>query len=226
MIDPMGTNSRLTVVKGISMRFLNLIAHCDSLQILCGNIVNAFITAPDCLEKVYSRAGPEFGDREESILVFKKALYGLRSSSRAFRGHFADFLCGMGFSACCYDRDVWLRDREERDGYNYICTHVDNFKIVARDPDRWKTRISAVFLLKSIGPLAYCLGNDYNFSVGENAWVVGCATCIKECIRRIESEFDLHGDLWTHCTPLPELCHQSLTTVLFFRNWGSGVIKR
>ncbi|KAI2513608.1 Reverse transcriptase (RNA-dependent DNA polymerase) [Fragilaria crotonensis] len=54
------------------------------------------------------------------------------------------------------------------------------------------------------------LGNDYNFSVGENAWVVGCATYIKECIRRIESEFDLGGTLWPHRTPLPEACHPEL----------------
>jgi hypothetical protein len=54
------------------------------------------------------------------------------------------------------------------------------------------------------------LGNDYNFSEGENAWVLGCSTYIKECIRRIESEFDLDGDLWTHRTPLPEACHPEL----------------
>ncbi len=63
-----------------------------------------------------------------------------------------------------------------RDCYDYICYHVYNFKIVARDPDRWKTQISAAFLLKSIGPPTYYLENDYNFAVGENAWVVGCAT--------------------------------------------------
>ena len=176
---------------------------------MCGDIGNAFITA-DFMEKVYSRAGPEFGDREYSVLVFKKALYGLRSSSRAFRAHFADFLRGLGFFACRYDRDVWLREREELDGYDYVCTHVDDFKIVARDPaDRWKTQISATFLLKSIGPASY-LGNDYTFSEGESAWVLGCATYLKECIRRIESEFDLDGDLWTHRTPLPEACHPKL----------------
>jgi hypothetical protein len=210
MIDPNGINSRSTVVNGISVRILDLIAHRDNLNVLCGDIGNAFITA-DCLEKVYSRAGPEFGEKEESILVFKKALYGLRSSSRAFRGHPAGFLRGMGFFACRYNRDVWLREREERDGYDYVCTHVDNFKIVARDPTRWQTQISAAFLLKSIGPPVYYLGNDCNFSEGENAWVLGCATTyIKECVRRIESDFDLDGNLWTHRTPLPEACHPEL----------------
>ena len=121
-IDPMGVNSRSTVVKGISVRLLDLIAHRDNLKILCGDIGNVFITA-DCLEKVCSQAGPEFGDREESILVFKKALYGLQ--------------------------------------------------------------ISATFLLKSIGPSSSYLENDYNFSESQNAWVLGCATYIKEYIRRI-----------------------------------------
>jgi hypothetical protein len=63
MIDPMGINSCSTVVKCISVRLLALIAHCDNLKILCGDIGNAFITA-DCLEKVYSRAGSEFGDKD------------------------------------------------------------------------------------------------------------------------------------------------------------------
>jgi hypothetical protein len=48
------------VVKGISVRFLDLIVHRDGLRTLCDNIGNAFITA-DCLEKIYSIAGPEFG---------------------------------------------------------------------------------------------------------------------------------------------------------------------
>ena len=209
MVDPMGVNTRSTVVKGISVRLLDLIAHRDGLRILCGDIGNAFITA-QCMEKIYSVAGPEFGDREGSILVLKKALYGLRSSSRAFRAHFADFLRSLGFFASRYDRDVWMREREELDGYDYVCTHVDDFKIVARNPDRWKDQIAAAFLLKSVGEPSYYLGNDYNFSKDENAWVLGCATYIKECIRRVETDFGLDGTLYTHRTPLPEGCHPEL----------------
>ena len=71
MVDPMGVNSRSMVVKGISIRLLDLIAHRDNLPILCGDIGNAFITA-DCMETMYTYAGPEFGDREGSLLVFKR----------------------------------------------------------------------------------------------------------------------------------------------------------
>ena len=221
MVDPMGINSRSTVVKGISVCLLDLIAHRDNLPVLCGDIGNAFITA-DCMEKIYTHAGPEFGDREGSVLVFKKALYGLRSSSRAFSAHFADFLRSLGFSATRYDRDVWMRRRETEDGYDYICTHVDDFKIVARDPERWQAHITGAFMLKLIGPPSYYLGNDYNFSKEYNAWVVNCATYLKECVRRIESDPDLitDGVLWTQRTPLPEGCHPELDDSELFAEHG------
>ena len=57
MVDPMGINPRSTVVKGISVHLLDLIAHRDNVGVLWVDIGNTFITA-DCMEKVYSRAGP------------------------------------------------------------------------------------------------------------------------------------------------------------------------
>ena len=139
---------------------LDVIAHRDKLKVLCGDVGNAFVTAP-CLEKAYSRAGPEFGDPHDSIMVLTKALYGLQSSSHASHGHFADFLRSMGFRSACYNSDVWMQMREDRTGYDYICTHVDDFKIIARDPDCWLTQISLVYLLKSTGPPSCYLGNHY-----------------------------------------------------------------
>ena len=69
-------------------------------------------------------------------MVFKKALYGLRSSSRAIRAHFADFLRCLGIFATRYDCDVGMSERQTKNGYDFICTHVDDFKIVATDPER------------------------------------------------------------------------------------------
>jgi hypothetical protein len=85
-------------------------------------------------------------------MLFAKAIYGLRSSSRAFRATFADFLRQEGFFHTRYDRDVWMQLREMKDGYDYICTHVDDFKIVAKEPERWRDQISSSFLLKFKGP--------------------------------------------------------------------------
>ena len=97
MVAVHGISARSTVVKGVSLRLLDIVAHRDNLTILCGDIGNAFVTAP-CLEKVYAIAGQEFGQREGSLMIIKKALYGLKSSSRAFRLSFAAFLKGCGFA--------------------------------------------------------------------------------------------------------------------------------
>ena len=92
-----GMSSKSTVVKGISVRLLDIIAHRSKLETICGDVGNDFVTAP-CLEKVFPRAGPEFGDKEDSIVIIIKALYGLKSSSRAFRTYFADFIRTAVFS--------------------------------------------------------------------------------------------------------------------------------
>jgi hypothetical protein len=221
MIDLWGISSRSTYVKGISVRLLDLIAHRDGLEILCGNIGNAFTTA-DCLEKVYSIAGPEFGECEDSVILLIKALYGLRSSSRAFRAHFADFLCQLGFFPTQNDKDMWMHLREEADGYDYICSHVDDFKVVARKPQRWVNEISALFLLKSVGPPSYYLGNDYNWSEKHSVWELGCSTYIKGCIRKLESEQFINGKLCPHKSPLPAGggCHPELDESLLLDENG------
>lgn len=56
----------------------------------CGDIENAFLTAP-AKEKVWIKAGPEFGPDEDCIFIVTQAIiYGLKSSAAAFREFFAD----------------------------------------------------------------------------------------------------------------------------------------
>ena len=35
-----------------------------------------------------------------------------------------------------------------KDGYHYICTRVDDFKVVAKDPNIWVGCIASVFFIK------------------------------------------------------------------------------
>ena len=44
-VDPKGLSTRATVVKSISVRLLDLIANALGLEVLCGDIGNAFIQA-------------------------------------------------------------------------------------------------------------------------------------------------------------------------------------
>ena len=85
-----------------------------------------------------------------------------------------------------YDRDVWMRLRNVKDGYDYICTHIDGFKIVAKDADSWLHKISHTFLVKSHGPRSYYLGNDYTYHEDLDVWTYDGITYTKDVIGRTE----------------------------------------
>ena len=72
------------------------------------DIENKFLTAP-CKEKVWLRAGPEFGVDQGKILLVVRALYGLKSASVSFRSFMANYLDDLGFIPSDADNDVWLR---------------------------------------------------------------------------------------------------------------------
>ena len=72
--------------------------------------------------------------------------------------------------------------RDSKDSYDYICTHVDDFKIVAKDPQMWVDRITTVFLVKEHGPRHYYLGNDYTYHDGQETWTYGVQTYDKEYV--------------------------------------------
>ena len=204
-VDPRGLSTRATVVKGVSVRLLDVIAHRDKLIMLQGDIGNAFIQAFTS-EKCFTRCGPEFGPREGCVAIIVRALYGLTTSAERWQSHFADFLRNIGFVPTQYDKDVWMRDRGDSTGYNYICTHVDDFKVIAKDPTSWMNVIKKTFLVKSCGPPDYYLGNNYVFIDDENIWTVGCQTYLAEAIRKVEAIF---GVLPKNKTPLPvkdDLC--------------------
>ena len=177
------------------------------MEIILGDVGNAFITA-DCLKKIHARAGKEFGDKEGCIVTLNKALYGLRTSSRAYRETFARFLRNLGFVSSRYDRDVWMRLRETNDGYDYLCTHVDDFKIVAKEPQRWVDAIARAFQLKCAGAPDYYLGMNYHFDEASQCWQTGTLTFVDECIRRIEAMLPDGRVLHTHNTPAPSEDYQ------------------
>ena len=89
--------------------------------------------------------GQEFGSRENSITISVRTLYRLTTSAERFCMMLADFLRTLNFISSCFDRDVWTRIRDDDTGYNYIRTHVDDFKVITKDPFMWIDHIAAVF---------------------------------------------------------------------------------
>ena len=95
------------------------------------------------------------------IVIILRVLYGLRTSSERWHTHLVDTLRGFNFNPTRYDNDVWIRQYEDGDCYNYICIHVDNFMAVGKRAQRIMDEIKSVYTVKSEGPPDYYLGNDY-----------------------------------------------------------------
>ena len=72
-----------SVVSRDSVRIALTLAALNGLDNLSCDIQNAYLTAK-CREKVYYRAGSEFGSEEGKIMLITRALYGLKSAGKAF----------------------------------------------------------------------------------------------------------------------------------------------
>jgi hypothetical protein len=69
--------------------------------------------------------------------------------------------------------------------------------------DKWIKHIESKFLLKTVGPPTYYLGNNFTWLEETATWSVGCATHLKECVRKVVDDEYFGGSLYTHKTPLP-----------------------
>ena len=125
-----------SVVSHDSVRIILLIAALNDLEVLSADVQNAFLTAPN-KEKVYLRAGPEFGINEGKTYIVTKALYELKSASASFRSYVTDALDNAGYQSSPADPDVWLRPALKPDGekcYDYVMTYVDDLIAAGVNP--------------------------------------------------------------------------------------------
>ena len=113
-------------------------------------------------EKVYIRAGPEFGEREGHTLLISKAIYGLRSSGARWHDRFFDIMRDMGFFPCKMEPDAWMRAKD--DHYEYIAVYVDDLVIASKEPNAIIKALESPpnnLKLKGTGPIKFHLGCDY-----------------------------------------------------------------
>ena len=85
-------------------------------------------------EKPYIVAGPEIQELEEYILIFLKALYGLKSSGKRWAEVIHGILRDMKFLPSKADPCIWLRKAPNLRCYEYIAVYVDDLCIAAESP--------------------------------------------------------------------------------------------
>ena len=117
-----------SVVSRESVRIAFLLAALNNLEILGGDIGNAYLNVMTT-ESIYYRAGNYWGSMIKGrVLVIVRALYALKTSANAWRTHFCNTLqTKKNFKSSLADNDVWLKRYMRPDGssyYTYILVYI------------------------------------------------------------------------------------------------------
>ena len=181
-----------SVVSHDTIRIALTIAALNDLQVMSCDIQNTYLTAA-CCEKIWMYAGPEFGSEKGSIMLTRKALYGLKRSGTACRAHLANTLHDNGFISSKSDPDMWLRPAVKPDGqeyYEYILCYVDDILTISHKATQVLEDIQVVFRLKDnkiAPPEIYLWVQLKKMTVGtHDGWALSSDKYIKVALDTVE----------------------------------------
>ena len=150
------------VVSLRNLRLVIFLGKLNNLDIWGDDIGNEYLeTFTD--EKLYTVTCPEFQELEGYILIFLKALYGFKSSSKRWAEVIHGILRDMKFLPSKANPYLWLRKAPNLRCYEYIAVYVDVLYIAAESP----SAITAIFKtkyhlkVKGDGKQNYDLSADY-----------------------------------------------------------------
>ena len=199
-----------SVISRDSVHIALTIVALNELSVMACDLQNAYLTA-DCREKIWTHAGPEFGSESGSIMIVKKALYGLKGSGAAFRAHLAEKLHDIGFITTLADQDVWRHQAVKPDGfeyYEYILCFTDDQLAISHDAEKVLKCVQDTFKFKDHKidkPDDYPGAQLDKMSVdGFEGWTLSSEKYVKAAIKNIEKTLaESNQRLPTKCrTPL------------------------
>ena len=122
----------ILVVSLRNLRLVIFLGKLNNLELWGADIGNAYLEAFTD-EKLFV-AGTEFQELEGYILIFLKALYGLKSSGKRWAEVIHGILRDMKFLPSKADPWIWLRKAPNLRCYEYIADYVDDLCIAAESP--------------------------------------------------------------------------------------------
>ena len=148
------------VVSLRGIRLLTFLSELNKIPMWATDISSAYLEAYT-KEKIFIKAGPEFGEIAGDFLIIRRALYGLRTSGARWHEKFATCLAAEGFSPCKAEPDIWMRDAG--DCYEYVAVYVDDLAYCVKDPSGFVKMLETKhkFILKGTGPITFHLGCDF-----------------------------------------------------------------
>ena len=208
--DPPKEDSYSGVISLDTVKLAFAIAEMNGLKSCVADISNAYLYSRT-KEKVYIRAGKEFGDLAGEILAIDKALYGLNTSAARFHEHLAAKLRKMGFTPSKADFDLWIR-RLSDGSYEYIGCYVDDVIAFSKNPMAIIEELRKDYILKGVGKPEYYLGGDVE-ELGSD-WnedgiqiALSAKTYIENAVEKFEK---VAGTLAQHNTPMASGYHPEM----------------
>ena len=189
-----------SVVSRDSVRIAFLIAALNDVDLMSADIGNAYLNAP-CREKIWMKAGPEFGDEKDTIFLVVRALYGLKSAGASWRSFFSQTLQELGFKPTRGDPDVYIRPQVKENGFKYyemILVYVDDILVVSHDTKPIMDEISSTFRLKedSLGPPRRYLGAGikiFTDDEGRECWSMSADDYVRVVLDDVETDLAKQG---------------------------------
>ena len=161
------------------------------------DIGNAYLNAK-VREKIWSTAGPEFGEQQGAVVLIVRALYGLKSSGAAWRSHFAQSLRDLGYESCVGgDPDVWRKPGIKSNGetyYEYIIVYIDDLLVIGQHPSHITDALQADpfnYILKDVEEPKTYLGaviSKYNLE-GTVTWAISADDYLRKALANVETQF-------------------------------------
>ncbi|KAI2494242.1 Reverse transcriptase (RNA-dependent DNA polymerase) [Fragilaria crotonensis] len=189
-----------SVVSRDSIRIAFLVAALNDLDVLSADISGAYLNA-NAAEKVYTIAGKEFGpEKEGRVVVITRALYGLRSSGKAWRDHMAATLRDFGYTSCKADPDVWMKPKTKAVGFkywSYVLVYTDNILVIDHEPKVVMDYLASRYTLKpgSVKEPDTYLGSQISKFFIEGAenpekprWAMSSEKYVKQAVAEVELE--------------------------------------
>ena len=192
VIDTTGHDTYASTMKTISARLLMLLASANKLEVLTGDISNAYLYSKNTVP-VAVRLGPEFEVYDKALAgcrplaSVEQALYGIAVSGNRFSAHLGDTLRSLNFERTRFDPEIWLRRAGSH--YEYIGAHTDDLMIVSKNPKAIMDELCKTYRIGKIEEPRFHLGCDYR-KEKDGTWSVGTHTYVVEAIKRVKHLLD------------------------------------
>jgi hypothetical protein len=191
-----------SVVSIESVRIALTLASLNDLDVMMGDIENAYLTAP-ITEKVWTVLGPEFGYDAGKRSLIVRELYGMKSAGAAFRNQLVSCMEHLGWKPCLANRDLWMKEETRPDDgvkyWTYILTCVNNILCVHHDPGTSLSRIDKYFKMKpgSIMEPTFYLGAKLKKTVMPNVvvdWGMSSSNYVQAAVQNVQEYLKENGD--------------------------------